>query len=242
MMQDPVSTIDGHTYERRSIEQWFAAGHITSPKTGVLLPSTTLIPAHALRDAIEEYEEPPPRGGGRGRGREPRTVPVSTLQVPLLPEPEPKPAVPPVECCGSKCDADSGRHDRSFIPIARFFNWVEEAYQSPRHWVCCEPVVLCWHRCWKAALSPLPDRCQQACCCCSKAWATLLHGFFMRFIYFFECCCVVAFGLPLFAFWFCVVSPVLVVMGLVWDCGRACMYWAEASWVAAAPAAAFQAV
>jgi hypothetical protein len=57
MMQNPVFTVDGHTYEKVAIERWFASGHDTSPKTGALLSSTTIVPAHALRNAIEEWEE-----------------------------------------------------------------------------------------------------------------------------------------------------------------------------------------
>lgn len=34
LMRDPVSTADGHCYERASIERWFAQGSRTSPKTG----------------------------------------------------------------------------------------------------------------------------------------------------------------------------------------------------------------
>ena len=57
IMVNPVSTVDGHTYERTAIERWFADGHATSPKTGAALASTTLVPAHALRNAIQEWEE-----------------------------------------------------------------------------------------------------------------------------------------------------------------------------------------
>lgn len=45
LMRDPVSTADGHCYERASIERWFAQGSRTSPKTGVRLSSTTVIPS-----------------------------------------------------------------------------------------------------------------------------------------------------------------------------------------------------
>ena len=45
----------GHTYERRAIEQWLR-GHDTSPKMNARLESTHLVPAHALRNAIEEWE------------------------------------------------------------------------------------------------------------------------------------------------------------------------------------------
>lgn len=45
LMRDPVSTADGHCYERANIERWFAQGSRTSPKTGARLSSTTLIPS-----------------------------------------------------------------------------------------------------------------------------------------------------------------------------------------------------
>ena len=35
IMQDPVLAADGFSYEREAIEDWFAKGHRTSPKTGV---------------------------------------------------------------------------------------------------------------------------------------------------------------------------------------------------------------
>ena len=56
-MRDPVSTQDGHTYERTAIEEWFRAGHITSPNTNSPLPDTRLTPNIALKNAIEEWEE-----------------------------------------------------------------------------------------------------------------------------------------------------------------------------------------
>lgn len=56
IMRDPVSTEDGHCYERVAIEEWFAGGSTTSPKTGAALDSTTLTPNHALRNAVEEWE------------------------------------------------------------------------------------------------------------------------------------------------------------------------------------------
>ena len=57
LMRDPVSTADGHTYEREKIEEWFAAGHDTSPSTLASLPHTLLAPNIALRQAIEAWEE-----------------------------------------------------------------------------------------------------------------------------------------------------------------------------------------
>ena len=37
IMEDPVSTIDGNSYERTAIERWFATRRITSPLTGARL-------------------------------------------------------------------------------------------------------------------------------------------------------------------------------------------------------------
>jgi hypothetical protein len=56
LMRDPVSTQDGHSYERTCIEGWFRAGNITSPATGLELPDTRLTPNIALKNAIEEWE------------------------------------------------------------------------------------------------------------------------------------------------------------------------------------------
>jgi len=76
--EDPVSTVDGHTYERAVITRWFqqqTGGQInygyplnyrtrvpvflplTSPVTNLHLPDPTLTPNHALRKAIEAFKE-----------------------------------------------------------------------------------------------------------------------------------------------------------------------------------------
>jgi hypothetical protein len=47
IMRDPVSSIDGHSYERQHIERWLQS-HNTSPVTGAVLPELTLTPNHAL--------------------------------------------------------------------------------------------------------------------------------------------------------------------------------------------------
>lgn len=48
-MVDPVFTADGHTYDRASIEEWFATGSRTSPVTGLELTHLDLVPNYALR-------------------------------------------------------------------------------------------------------------------------------------------------------------------------------------------------
>jgi len=53
-MHDPVVLTDGHTYERRHIEQWLQCND-TSPVSGAKLAQTMVFPNHALRNAIEEY-------------------------------------------------------------------------------------------------------------------------------------------------------------------------------------------
>ncbi|CAD7949705.1 unnamed protein product [Amoebophrya sp. A120] len=55
VMQDPVCTKDGHTYDRSAISEWFKTGNRTSPITGKALISTKLRPNHALRKAIAAY-------------------------------------------------------------------------------------------------------------------------------------------------------------------------------------------
>merc|ERR1719487_2695591 len=48
IMMDPVLTADGHYYERKNIERWFANGHNTSPRTGLRLSDLTLKPCHLM--------------------------------------------------------------------------------------------------------------------------------------------------------------------------------------------------
>ena len=52
-MSDPVTCMDGHTYEKGAIQKWLL-DHDTSPLTGAKLPSKHLIPNFALRSAIDE--------------------------------------------------------------------------------------------------------------------------------------------------------------------------------------------
>ena len=54
LMTDPVSTCDGHTYERAAIAQWLQRNS-TSPLTNVPLPTRQLTPNVALRGAIEAF-------------------------------------------------------------------------------------------------------------------------------------------------------------------------------------------
>ena len=50
VFQDPVMTINGNTYERAAIEEWFSLrSHPEDPLTGIRLESDVLIPNHALR-------------------------------------------------------------------------------------------------------------------------------------------------------------------------------------------------
>ena len=54
IMEDPVTTADGHAYERAAIAQWLS-NHDTSPVTNAQLPHRKLAPAHALRQLIQEF-------------------------------------------------------------------------------------------------------------------------------------------------------------------------------------------
>lgn len=60
-MDDPVTAMDGHTYERSAIEAWFArfdsAHSPTSPLTNEALPSRRLIPSHNIRSQCKTWKE-----------------------------------------------------------------------------------------------------------------------------------------------------------------------------------------
>uniref|UniRef100_A0A0G4HFP5 UBC core domain-containing protein n=1 Tax=Chromera velia CCMP2878 TaxID=1169474 RepID=A0A0G4HFP5_9ALVE len=59
VMQEPVVTEDGHTYEKTAIDKWFemrAGGKRTSPMTGLPLKRSNLVPNFALASAINKWK------------------------------------------------------------------------------------------------------------------------------------------------------------------------------------------
>ena len=56
LMEDPVITADGHTYNRAHIEQWFSIGQRTSPKTGLTLRHLELIPNYSIKSQIQDWQ------------------------------------------------------------------------------------------------------------------------------------------------------------------------------------------
>lgn len=56
IFQDPVIAVDGHTYERKYIEDWFKAS-MKSPMTGESLSSTFIIPNHTVRSIIKNCKK-----------------------------------------------------------------------------------------------------------------------------------------------------------------------------------------
>mmetsp|Transcript_18233 Transcript_18233/g.29666 ORF Transcript_18233/g.29666 Transcript_18233/m.29666 type:complete len:560 (+) Transcript_18233:318-1997(+) len=63
LMSDPVVASDGHTYERAAIEEWIRTCtdlDVTSPMTGLVLPSRMLFANHALRRTIMDYVQEHP--------------------------------------------------------------------------------------------------------------------------------------------------------------------------------------
>lgn len=56
IMDDPVITSDGHTYERECIIKWFKRNN-TSPLTGEILKTTNIIPNITLKKIITDYKE-----------------------------------------------------------------------------------------------------------------------------------------------------------------------------------------
>eukprot|EP00270_Netrium_digitus_P021960 TRINITY_DN9660_c0_g2_i4.p1 TRINITY_DN9660_c0_g2~~TRINITY_DN9660_c0_g2_i4.p1 ORF type:complete len:545 (+),score=192.71 TRINITY_DN9660_c0_g2_i4:210-1637(+) len=56
IMVNPVLASDGHTYEQVAIQQWLEKSD-RSPMTNMKLPSKDLVPNHAVRSMIREWQE-----------------------------------------------------------------------------------------------------------------------------------------------------------------------------------------
>ena len=54
LMEDPVLTADGHSYDRESISTWLR-NHDKSPVTGLRLPNKVLTPNNSLRNIVREF-------------------------------------------------------------------------------------------------------------------------------------------------------------------------------------------
>ena len=55
-MTDPHIAMDGHVYDRSSIEAWFNDGKLYSPVSDERIESTLLVPNHPLRSKIMEWK------------------------------------------------------------------------------------------------------------------------------------------------------------------------------------------
>ena len=83
LMADPVICVDGQTYERSAIVQWFSMGGATSPATGGVLASQNLVPNIALRSAIHEVSpEACERFKAEVERRRERQLPVTKIFFP----------------------------------------------------------------------------------------------------------------------------------------------------------------
>jgi hypothetical protein len=59
-MDDPVVALDGHSYSRAAIQDWFRQGRLSSPCTNEQLASDQLLPNHSLRKAMEQRRDERP--------------------------------------------------------------------------------------------------------------------------------------------------------------------------------------
>jgi len=59
-MVDPVVALDGHSYSRGAIQDWFRRGRLSSPCTNERLASDQLLPNHSLRKAMEQRRDEQP--------------------------------------------------------------------------------------------------------------------------------------------------------------------------------------
>ena len=57
LLSDPVTTADGHTYERRALTEWFDRGHRSSPVTRKRLASREMHTNFLARQAVESYQQ-----------------------------------------------------------------------------------------------------------------------------------------------------------------------------------------
>ena len=57
IMSDPVMTCDGHTFERKDIEEWFKKGNKKNPMTNTPLKNRDLIPNISIRRMIQDFKE-----------------------------------------------------------------------------------------------------------------------------------------------------------------------------------------
>ncbi|KAJ8598637.1 hypothetical protein CTAYLR_003073 [Chrysophaeum taylorii] len=92
MFEDPVILVgDGHTYERRAIEEWLRT-HSASPLTGIDLPEAgrALIPNLTIRKMLASHSN----AGLRPPPPPPPTIPAKRPPPPLPPRPA-APALPP---------------------------------------------------------------------------------------------------------------------------------------------------
>lgn len=49
LLTDAVIAADGHSYDRRFLEDWFCRGHLVSPVTLERLPHTRMVPNHSIK-------------------------------------------------------------------------------------------------------------------------------------------------------------------------------------------------
>eukprot|EP00048_Salpingoeca_helianthica_P015968 m.229676 g.229676 ORF g.229676 m.229676 type:complete len:809 (-) comp17801_c0_seq1:27-2453(-) len=75
IMTDPVTGLDGYTYEREAIQMWLAR-HGSSPMTRDPMTAANLVPNFAIRTAIDEYRAR--RAGGPAPTRAPAVNPGTT--------------------------------------------------------------------------------------------------------------------------------------------------------------------
>ena len=67
IMEEPVTTADGNTYDKENILAWFALGNITSPLTGEQLNTRRITPNRTLARAIIQFQESIPEQNRQAR-------------------------------------------------------------------------------------------------------------------------------------------------------------------------------
>jgi len=81
LMRDPVLAADGHSYERRMIEEWFARGSMQSPMPNAYVSNTRVFPEITLKKAIKRALEVQMAAGAR---QEPPVTPELYTRDPTI--------------------------------------------------------------------------------------------------------------------------------------------------------------
>ncbi|CAI6009352.1 unnamed protein product [Closterium sp. NIES-65] len=113
VMTDPVIIASGQTYERASIERWFAEGKRTCPKSGVRIDHTNFCPNFALKSMISDWMAQ--GSGSHSSAARPSTAPAKKTVVKSSSKTSQlRPKTPPPPSLLAQSQSERGPDDQDF--------------------------------------------------------------------------------------------------------------------------------